>query len=184
MEDRDGRVSRNAATAADERSDSGRRRDREAQRIGELIAFQEGRMDVPVLGPEGIADLLRSSRRIAMIGASSNPVRPSNDVFRSLVAAGYEVVPISPTETAVAGVPAYPTLAEAVRATGTFDIVDVFRRPQFCPEHAREAVAAGVRCLWLQLGIVSEEAARIASDAGLAVVMDRCTKVEVARLGR
>jgi predicted CoA-binding protein len=111
-------------------------------------------------------------------------MRPSNDVFRYLVAAGYDVVPVSPTETEVQGVRAYPTLAEAVAATGPFDIVDVFRRAEFCADHAREAVAAGARCLWLQLGIVSAEAARIASEAGLAVVMDRCTKIEVARLAR
>ena len=76
----------------------------------------------------------------------------------------------------------YPTLADAVAATGPFDIVDVFRRAEFCPDHAREAVASGARCLWLQLGIVSVEAARIAAAGGLAVVMDRCTKVEHARL--
>lgn len=141
-------------------------------------------MNVPVLDAAGIAELLRSARRIAMIGASSNPVRPSNDVFRFLRGAGYDVVPVSPTEEEVDGVRAYPTLAEAVAATGPFEIVDVFRRAEFCPDHAREAVAAKARCLWLQLGIVSEEAARIASAGGLAVVMDRCTKVEAARLGR
>lgn len=137
-----------------------------------------------VLDPVGIRQLLMSTRRIAMVGASSNPTRPSNDVFRYLIEAGYDVVPVSPTETEVEGVQAYPTLAEAIEATGPFDIVDVFRRAEFCPDHAREAVAAGARCLWLQLGIVSEEAAMIASAAGLAVVMDRCTKIEVARLGR
>ena len=141
-------------------------------------------MDVLVLESSAIAELLRSSRRIAMIGASSNAMRPSNDVFRYLVGAGYDVVPVSPTETEVEGVRSYPTLAEAVAATGPFDIVDVFRRAEFCPDHAREAVAARARCLWLQLGIVSAEAARIAAEGGLAVVMDRCTKIEVARLGR
>lgn len=169
-----------AAAAADSRA----RREREAQRLRELIAFGEGRLDIPVLDAAGIADLLRTSGRIAMIGASSNPSRPSNDVFASLRGAGYDVVPVSPTETEVEGVAAYPTLAEAVAATGPFDIIDVFRRAEFCPEHAREAVAAGARCLWLQLGIVSAEAARIAIDGGLSVVMDRCTKVEVARIGR
>lgn len=119
-----------------------------------------------------------------MIGASSNPMRPSNGVFRSLRRAGYDAVPVSPTETEVDGVRAYPTLAEAVAATGPFDIVDVFRRAEFCPAHAQEAVAAGARCLWLQLGIVSVEAAEIALRGGLQVVMDRCTKVEVARLPR
>ena len=165
-------------------SDSTIRREREARRLRELIDFQEGHLDVAVLSDAEIRDLLLSVRRIAMIGASSNPARPSNEVFRYLVAAGYDVVPVSPTETEVEGVTAYPTLAEAVAATGPFDMVDVFRRADFCPDHAREAVAAGARCLWLQLGIVSGEAARIAVAGGLAVVMDRCTKIEVGRLGR
>ena len=65
-----------------------------------------------------------------------------------------------------------------MRETGPVGIVDVFRRPDLCAEHARDAVAAGAGCLWLQLGIASEEAARIAHDAGLAVVMDRCTLIE------
>ena len=174
----------NPPAESDAAADSRARREREARRLQELIDFGEGRLDVTVLDGAGIAALLRSSRRIAMIGASSNPARPSNDVFGYLRAAGYDVVPVSPTETEVDGVPAYPTLAEAVAATGPFDIVDVFRRAEFCPDHAREAVAVGARCLWLQLGIVSAEAARIATDGGLAVVMDRCTKIEVARLGR
>lgn len=117
-----------------------------------------------------------------MIGASSNPARPSHGVFRYLRAVGYDAVPVNPGEQEVAGVSAYPTLAAATEATGPFEIVDVFRRPEFCADHAREAVAAGARCLWLQLGIVSAEAARIAADGGLSVVMDRCIKVEHARL--
>jgi predicted CoA-binding protein len=117
-----------------------------------------------------------------MVGASSNAMRPSNGVFRYLRGAGFDVVPVNPGETAVEGVPAFPSLEAAVAATGPFDIVDVFRRPEFCPNHAAEAVAIGARCLWLQLGIVSVEAGRIAADGGLAVVMDRCTKVEHARL--
>ena len=81
------------------------------------------------------------------------------------------------------GVPAYRTLVEAVEATGPFDMVDVFRRSKLCVPHADEAVAAGARVLWLQLGVVSWEAARIAHDGGLAVVMDRCTAIEHRRLG-
>jgi uncharacterized protein len=163
-------------------TDSRARREREDARIRELIDFQEGRLPLTVLDAAGIRSMLTTSRRIAMLGASSNPTRPSNDVFRYLVAAGYDVVPVSPTETEVEGVRAYSTLADAVAATGPFDIVDVFRRPEFCPDHAREALAAGARCLWLQLGIVSAEAAGIALDGGLSVVMDRCTKIEHARL--
>ena len=77
---------------------------------------------------------------------------------------------------------AYPTLAAATAATGPFDIVDVFRRSELCVPHAHEAVAAGARCLWLQLGVVDWEVARIAHEGGLSVVMDRCTAIEWARL--
>jgi uncharacterized protein len=165
-------------------SDSRNRREREARRLQELIDFEDGRLGIPVLDAAGIRELFRTARRIAVIGASSNPTRPSNDIFRYLRRAGYDVVPVSPTETVVEGVPAFATLAEAVAATGPFDIVDVFRRAEFCADHAREAVATGARCLWLQLGIVSVEAAEIAVAGGLELVMDRCTKVEHARLAR
>jgi predicted CoA-binding protein len=137
---------------------------------------------VPLLDEAGVADLLRTSRRIAVIGASSRHDRPSNEILRYLVAVGYDVVPVHPREREVEGLTCYPHLAAAVEATGPVDIVDVFRRAEACPDHAREAVAAGARCLWLQLGIVSAEAARIAAAAGLAVVMDRCIMVDHRRL--
>ena len=82
------------------------------------------------------------------------------------------------------GLQAFPTVVAATEATGRFDIVDVFRRPELCLPHAQDAVAAGAGCLWLQLGVVSWEAARLADEAGLAVVMDRCTAIEVARVRR
>ena len=99
-----------------------------------------------------IAALLRSGPRIALVGASSHAIRPSNGVMRSLRAAGYDVVAVNPRETEIDGLPCYPTVAAAVEATGPVDIVDVFRRADLCVEHAREAVAVGARCLWLQLG--------------------------------
>lgn len=135
-----------------------------------------------MLDADGISNLLRTSRRIAVIGASSRPSRPSNEILRYLVAVGYDVVPVHPREREVEGLTCYPTLGAAVEATGPVDIVDVFRRAEDCPEHAREAVAVGARCLWLQLGIVSADAARIASAAGLKVVMDRCIMVDHRRL--
>ena len=100
----------------------------------------------------------------------------------ALLARGLDCVPINPKVETVQGVRAYPTLAGATAATGPFDIVDVFRRSELCVPHAREAVAAGARCLWLQLGVVDWEAARIAHEAGLSVVMDRCTAIEWGRL--
>jgi predicted CoA-binding protein len=127
--------------------------------------------------------VLRSTRRIAVIGASSNPARPSFGVFRTLVRAGFDCVPVNPRETEVQGIRAWPTLASAVEATGPVELVDVFRRSELCPEHAREAVAVGAACLWLQLGVVSWEAAGIAAAGGLSVVMDRCTAIELRRIG-
>jgi uncharacterized protein len=95
---------------------------------------------------------------------------------------GFDCVPVNPNEREVQGVAAFPTLADAVAATGPFDLVDVFRRAELCVPHAHEAVSAGARCLWLQLGIVSWDAARVAHEGGLDVVMDRCTAIELARI--
>lgn len=148
------------------------------------LDLAEGRGSVPLLDDAGVRELLGSARRIAVIGASDRPGRASYDVFRHVLGVGFDCVPVNPNVAEVAGVRAYPTLAEAVEATGPFDIVDVFRRPELCAEHAREAVAADARCLWLQLGIVDWEAATIAHQAGMDVVMDRCLSVEWRRLGR
>jgi hypothetical protein len=117
------------------------------------------------------------------VGASSNETRPSFSVFRYLVNQGFECVPVNPNERAVLGVPAFRTVTEAARETGPFDLVDVFRRSELCVPHALEAVAVGARCLWLQLGVVNWESARIAADGGLSVVMDRCTAIEWRRTG-
>ena len=154
------------------------------ERVRDLVDVAEGRSPVPLLDDAGIASLLATSRRIAVIGASSRPGRPSLGVIRTLLDAGYDLVPVNPNERSVLGMDAYPDLASAVASTGPVDIVDVFRRAELCMPHAREAVAAGARCLWLQLGIVNVEAALIAHAAGLSVVMDRCTAIEVRRVGR
>jgi predicted CoA-binding protein len=150
--------------------------------IATLIAVQEGRSPVPLLDDDGILELLRSGPRIAVIGASDKPFRPVYGVMEQLLRHGYDLVPVSPVTTEVLGLRCYPTLGDAVRETGPVDIVDVFRRPDLCVAHAREAVEVGARCLWLQQGIANEEAGRIAHDAGLSVVMDRCTAVEAWRL--
>jgi uncharacterized protein len=148
-----------------------------------MLELHEGRGPVPVLDDAGIADVLGRARRIAVIGASSNVMRPSFGVMRSLLAHGLECVPVNPNERSILGLPAFGTLEEAVAETGSVDVVDVFRRSELCVPHAREAVAAGAGCLWLQLGVVNWEAARIAQEAGLLVVMDRCTAIEVGRVG-
>ncbi len=151
-------------------------------RVAALIDLQEGRKPVPLLDDAGIQAALHATRRIAVIGASPNPGRPSFGVLRYLVEEGFDCVPVNPNEPSVLGVPAFPTLAAAVAATGPFDLVDVFRRSELCVPHAREAVATGARYLWFQLGVVNWEAAAIAHDAGLGVVMDRCTAIEWRRI--
>ena len=156
--------------------------DAERDWIATLIAVQEGRSPVPLLDDAGVRELLRSRPRIAVIGASADPGRPAFGVMRTLRRAGYDVVPVSPGVEEIEGLRCYPTLADAVRATGRVDIVDVFRRPEACVAHAREAVEVGARCLWLQLGIANAEAGRIAHEAGLSVVMDRCIAIEHRRL--
>lgn len=163
-------------------SDSDARRRERNSWTAELLDLEAGRMPFPVLGRDAIRELLAPKPRIAIIGASPNPTRPSHGVLLDLVALGYDVVPVNPTADEVAGLRCYLSLRDAVEATGPVGIVDVFRLPPACPEHAREAVAVGAACLWLQLGIVSREAGRIASEAGLQVVMNRCLAVEAGRL--
>ena len=170
------------AEASEERAGHAAHRAAERARAIAYLDLEEKRGPVPILDSEAAAEMLRSSRRIAVVGASSNPGRPSFGVFRYLVHQGYECVPVNPAERDVLGVPSFRTLREALDATGPFDIVDVFRRAELCAPHAREAVDIGARCLWLQLGVVNWEAARIAHDGGLAVVMDRCTAIEHRRL--
>lgn len=136
-----------------------------------------------MLDDAGIAAVLRATRRVAVIGASSDPGRPSFGVFRYLLAQGFDAIPINPNERSILGVPAFGTLAAAVADTGPFELVDVFRRSDVCVPHAAEAVAAGARCLWLQQGVVNWDAAAIAVGGGLSVVMDRCTAIEWRRLG-
>jgi hypothetical protein len=156
------------------------RRDRDRAR--DFLALHEGPRPVPVLDDAEIGALLRATRRIAIVGASDDPGRPSYDVFRQLRDEGFDCVPVNPNIDEVLGVAAFPTIGEAVAATRPFDVVDVFRRSELCVPHAREAVVVGARCLWLQLGVVNWEAARIAHEGGLAVVMDRCLAVEWRRL--
>jgi uncharacterized protein len=126
-------------------------------------------------------DILRESRTIALVGASPNPDKPSHGVMRYLLSQGYRVIPVRPLDCdEVLGIPCVATLAEI---DGPIDLVDVFRRPEHTPQHAREAVDAGAAALWLQLGIRSEEARRIATEGGLDYVEDLCTAVIHRNLG-
>ena len=120
---------------------------------------------------ETVRKLLTDARTIAMVGASSNPERDSNGIFAKLQSVGYRMIPVNPRETEVLGEKAWPTLESVPEQV---DIVDVFRRAEDTPAIAESAVRIGARALWLQVGIVSEEAARIAAGGGLIVVMDLC----------
>jgi len=117
--------------------------------------------------------LLGDAETIAVVGLSSKPDRPSYDVASYLQGRGYRIVPVNPTETEVLGERAYPSLRE-IPGDIRIDVVDVFRRAERTPDIARDAVAIGAKVLWLQDGIVNEEAYRIASDAGLEVIMGVC----------
>jgi uncharacterized protein len=129
---------------------------------------------------ERLAAILRDTRSVAVVGVSPDPTRPSHGVARYLLTAtDYEVYLVNPHVDEVLGRPVHPSLAALpVRP----DLVDVFRRPAELPGVAEEAVAAGARTLWLQLGLHDEAVAARAGAAGLTVVMDRCLKVEHARL--
>ncbi|MGZ4150567.1 MAG: CoA-binding protein [Actinomycetota bacterium] len=125
--------------------------------------------------------LLGDARTIAVVGLSSKERRPSHGVAHYLQEHGYRIVPVNPRETEVLGEPAYPSL-EAIPGDLSIDVVDVFRRPEETPEVARQAVAIGAKVLWLQEGIVSDEAYRIADAAGLDVIMGVCIRKVRERL--
>lgn len=132
--------------------------------------------------PRTVSRLLQSARTIAVVGLSPNVLRPSNFVGFYLQRHGYRVVPVNPREREILGETSYASLTDIPFPV---DIVDVFRAPDAVPGIAREAVEIGAKALWLQFGVISPEGADIAEQGGLAVIMDRCMKVEHARhLGR
>lgn len=124
--------------------------------------------------------LLTEATTIAMVGASSNPEKASYGIMQKLQKAGYRVIPVNPRETEILGEPSYPSLIDVPER---IDIVDVFRRPEDAPSIADDAVTIGARALWLQAGIVSEDAAARAEAAGLTVVMDICIGATHSLLG-
>ena len=129
-----------------------------------------------------ILRILHEARTVAVVGLSPNELRASNFVGFYLKRHGYRVVPVNPTAQEVLGEACYPSLADV---PFPIDVVDVFRTPEAVPGIAAEAVEIGAKALWLQFGVISFEGAEIARRGGLAVVMDRCLKVEHARyLGR
>jgi predicted CoA-binding protein len=134
------------------------------------------------LNDQQIAELLTSARTIAVVGASDRPDRPSYGVMKSLQSHGYRVIPVNPQITGehVHGEFVWRELAQIGEP---IDIVDIFRRPEAAGEAVDQAIFAGAKAVWMQLGVVNEEAARRAEEAGLQVVMDRCIKIEVMRHG-
>jgi uncharacterized protein len=126
-----------------------------------------------------VAELLRTAKNIAVVGLSNNPTRASLGVSRILQRQGYRIIPVNPNETEVLGEVAYPSLKEVPDA---IDIVNVFRRPERVSEIVDAALGRGVRCFWMQEGVVNHEAAAKAEAAGIPVVMDRCILKEMARL--
>lgn len=128
---------------------------------------------------QALRELLTSTRTIAIVGISPKPERASNEVARALQAAGYTIIPVNPGHREILGEQCYPSVADIPFAV---DIVDIFRRSEETPPVIDEAIAAGARCVWLQLGVSATEACERAIAAGLQVVVDRCTKIEHARL--
>jgi predicted CoA-binding protein len=133
----------------------------------------------PWSDPKVAERILRATRVWAVIGCSSNPIRPSNGVSRYLIRAGYEVIPINPREQSVHGLTAYPDLASVPEETRRrIEVVDVFRRPDLVMPHVEEAIQIGAKAVWMQLNVWNQEAAERATHAGLLVVMNRCPAID------
>jgi len=129
---------------------------------------------------DSISELLFVARTIAVVGLSTKPERASRQVAGYLQQHGHRIIPVNPTYAgqSILGEHCYATLTQASKEHGVIDIVDCFRKPQDILPIAEEAAAIGARCLWMQLGIVNEQAAELAREAGMMVVMDRCLKLE------
>ena len=124
-------------------------------------------------------EILQSARTVAVVGLSGKRYRPSYGVAEYLKREGYRVVPVNPEETEVLGEKCYPDLDSV---PGEIDVVDVFRRSEFVPEIVEAAIRKGAKVIWMQEGVIHEEAARRAREAGLTVVMDRCILKDHRRL--
>lgn len=132
---------------------------------------------------ETIRDVLAGAKTIAVVGLSDKTSRPSHGVAKYLHEQGYTIIPVNPNLDELWALKAYPDLTSVKEAGHRIDMVDVFRRPDAVPPVVDEAIDVGAKAVWLQEGVVHEEAAQKAKDAGLTVVMDRCAFKEHRRLG-
>jgi predicted CoA-binding protein len=139
-------------------------------------------MKMPLTRDEDIAELLTNARTIAMIGASDRPERASYGVMKFLQDHGYRVFPVNPQITGehIHGEFVWRELAQIGEP---IDVVDIFRRSEMAGEAVDQAIFAGAKAVWMQLGVINEDAAARAEAAGLKVVMDRCPKIDIARMG-
>jgi predicted CoA-binding protein len=131
--------------------------------------------------PETIRELLTGTHTWAVVGCSPDPRRDSHRIARLLQSRGFRVIPVNPAATEILGQRCYPSL-RAIPATDRVEVVDVFRRSEHAAAHVDEAIGIGARAVWLQLGVIDEEAAQRALQAGLQVVMNRCPAIELPRL--
>ena len=134
-----------------------------------------------VHGADAILELLKNYKTIAVVGLSSNPMRPSHGVTEYMQGAGYRIIPVNPNETEVLGEKSYARLEDV---PGKIDIVNVFRRAEEVPPVVESAIRIGAKAVWMQLGIANEEAAERARAAGLTVIQDACILVEHRRRAR
>ena len=134
-----------------------------------------------------IKKILQETKIIAMVGASEKPVRDSNKIMAFLQRAGYRVIPVNPglAGKQIHGETVYASLADIPQdVTGRIDMVDVFRNSEAALAATKDAVAIGAKTVWMQLGVINDEAAKLARNAGLQVVMNRCPAIELPRLSR
>jgi hypothetical protein len=137
---------------------------------------------MPLTADADIARLLETTRTIALVGASDRPERAAHEVMGVLLAHGYRVIPVNP-QLAGQTIHSQAVVARLADIAERIDMVDVFRRSEFVGEVVDEAIAAGAKAVWTQLGVIDHTAAARAEAAGLEVVMDRCPKIELRRLG-
>src|SRR5215472_11904042 len=149
------------------------------------VLLPEG-ADLTAQGRDTIAEILNRYKTFAVVGLSSNPMRPSHEVTEYMQRAGYRIIPVNPNETEVLGEKSYARLEDVLEKV---DVVNIFRRPEEVPPVVESAIRIGARVVWMQLGIENEVAAKKAHVAGLAVVEDACILIEhrkrgIADLGR